>query len=119
MSDPHLRVDHRNQMIDLGIAAFWTFDLEAARKVQRLDVMHPNKCDLIVGPLPLHDNIKLVVTGALERPDMTDRHVLDDFERVSTMDFGKRHSSHGNSPHTGSRSRGPGHTSRPLPCRLQ
>src|SRR5215475_12435656 len=63
--------------------------------MQRLDVMHPNKCDLIVGPLPLHDNIELVVAGTLERPYMTGRHVLDDFKRVSTMNFGKRHSSHG------------------------
>src|SRR5215468_6744832 len=79
--------------------------------MQRLDVMHPNKCDLIVGPLPLHDNIELVIAGTLERPYMTGRHVLDDFKRVSTMNFGRRHSSHGNSPHTGSR-----HTEPPLPC---
>jgi hypothetical protein len=43
MSDPHLRVDHRNQMLDLGIAAFWSFKFEGTGKMQRLHVMHPGE----------------------------------------------------------------------------
>src|SRR6185436_19183131 len=103
MPDPHLRVDHRNQTLNLAIAAFRTFDFKATSKMQHLDVMHPSEQDLIVGPLPLHDNIKLVVAGTLERPYLAGRQVLDDFERVYTMNFGKsrpcyRNSAHGRHP---------------------
>jgi hypothetical protein len=43
MSDPHLHVDHRDQMLDLGIAAFWSFKVEGTSKMQRLDVTQPSE----------------------------------------------------------------------------
>src|SRR3954454_3862739 len=106
MSNPHLRVDDRDQTLDLGVVAFWTF--EATSKMQSLDVTYPSEQDLIVGPLALHDDIKLVVAGTLELPYVTGRHVLDDFERVSTMTFGRSQSCH----------RGISQISTLLPCPL-
>jgi PhoD-like phosphatase len=66
MSEPHLRVDHRNEALDLGVASFWSFKVEGTSKMQRCHVMHPGECRLIVDPLPGHDDNEFILAGTLE-----------------------------------------------------
>ena len=54
--------------------------------MQRLDIVHPGKGDLVVGPFAAHQDRDLVFAGALERPIIGRRHALDDFERIAAID---------------------------------
>src|SRR5882757_624608 len=85
MPDPHLLVDQRGQQLHFGAAALRRLDLERASEMQRFDVVHPGKGDLVVGPLAAYQDRYLVLAGALERPVIGRRHTLDYFERVSSM----------------------------------
>src|SRR6185369_12101820 len=96
MSNPQLRVDHRKQPLDLSLAAFRHLQFECASQVQRFDVEHPRERDLIVGPFSAHHNCELVFARTLERPLVSGRYTLDNFERISTtyVNVNNGHSCH-------------------------
>src|SRR5262245_65967079 len=85
MADPHLLVDQSGQELHLGAAAFRRLDLERAGQMQRFDIVHPGKGDLVVAPLAAHQDRDLVLASALKRPVVRRRHALDYFERISSM----------------------------------
>src|SRR5215510_12310976 len=84
MSNPQLRIDHRKQPLDLSLAAFRHLQFKRASQVQGLDVERPREGDLIVGPFSAHYNCQLVFACTLERPLVSGRYTLDNFERIST-----------------------------------
>src|SRR6266571_2451776 len=96
VSNPQLRVDHRKQPLHLSLAALRHLQFERASQVQRLDVEHPGKGNLIVGPFSAHHNCELVFACTLERPLVSGRHTLDYFERISTtnVNVNNGHSCH-------------------------
>src|SRR5262249_53678655 len=98
MSDPHLLVDQRDQLLHLAAATVRHFELEGAGEMQRLDIVHPGVGDLIIGPLPGGQDGDLVLARALERPSVGGRDSLDDFERVALGLFGKVDEGHALSP---------------------
>src|SRR5882724_12571179 len=50
--------------------------------MQRLDLGHPGKGQLVIGPLALGDDGHLVCAGAFERPVIIGGDVLDDRKRI-------------------------------------
>src|SRR5215510_3736368 len=82
VSDPHLFVDQRDQLLHLAAAALRHLELEGAGEMQRLDVEHPGVGDLVVGPFAGHQNGDLVLARALERPAVGRGHPLDHFEGI-------------------------------------
>ena len=98
MSDPHLLVDHRDELLHLAPAALRHFQLEGAGEMQRLDVEHPGVGHLIVGPFSGGEDRDLVLARPLERPAVAGSHPLDDLERVAIGLFGKLDEGHAWSP---------------------
>src|SRR6266508_5790402 len=66
MSNPHLLVDQRDELLHLAAAALRHFQFEGAGEMQRLDVVHPGVRDLVVGPFPARQDRDLVLARALE-----------------------------------------------------
>ena len=50
--------------------------------MQRLDLGHPGKGQLVIGPLALGDDRHFIFAGAFERPVVIGRDVFDHRERV-------------------------------------
>src|SRR5215475_7784206 len=96
MSNPQLSVDHRKQPLDLSLTALRHLQLERASQVQRLDVEHPGERDLIVGPFSAHHNCEFIFACTLERPLVSGRNTLDNFEWISTtnVNVNNGHSCH-------------------------
>src|SRR5215470_18543271 len=96
MSHPQLCVDHRKQPFHFSLTAFRHLQFKRASQVQRLNVEHPGEGDLIVGPFPTHHDCELVLACTLERPLVSGRHTLDNFERISTtnVNVNNGHSCH-------------------------
>src|ERR1700730_3921803 len=82
MSDPQLLVDEGHKLLHFGKAQFRYAHVEGAGEMQRLDLAHPGEGDLIIRPAAGDDDRDLVLAGALERPAVAGRHVLDDVERT-------------------------------------
>jgi len=80
-------VDHRDQLDHLGAAALRHLELEGAGDMQRLEVEHPGERQLIVRPLPAHEDGDLVLAGALERPLVGRRHTLDHVKRIAARRY--------------------------------
>src|SRR5262249_32148172 len=53
--------------------------------MERFDIVHPGKGDLVIGPPAAHQDRDLVLASTLKRPVVSRRHALDYFQRISSM----------------------------------
>jgi hypothetical protein len=80
MAEQHLLVDDREQPHHLQRAVVGHLEVESAGQMQRLEILHPGEGDVIVAPGTRDRDGDLVLAGALERPVMRLRHMLDDVD---------------------------------------
>jgi hypothetical protein len=77
-----LLVDGGDQPLHLASARGRNLHVEGAGQVQRLDLTHPGKGELVIGPFALGDDGNLVFAGTLERPIIIGGNILDHRQRM-------------------------------------
>src|SRR5690606_17803775 len=82
VAEEHLLIDEGDKAHDLKLAASWHLQIESAGDVQGLEILHPGKRNLIVGPGAGNRDRDLVVAVPLEAPVVGAGNMLDNVHRV-------------------------------------